>query len=129
MEHIIFENDITIMYVAASSFPDGVLAAHQQLHSLFPFSTARRYFGISRPENGQIEYKAAAQVIESGEAEKYQLATMILKKGNYIAITIHDFMKDIPAIQKTFDVLISQPNLDQDGYCVEEYTNQSDMLV
>jgi hypothetical protein len=37
METIKLENDITVMYVTAASFPDGVLAAHQKLHSLIPF--------------------------------------------------------------------------------------------
>jgi len=129
METITFDKDITVMYVTASSFPDGVLEAHQKLHALIPFTTDRRYFGVSRPENGgQIIYKAAAVELEPGEGGKLNLETLILKKGKYISLIIHDFMKDIPAIQKTFNLLISQSNIDPQGYCVEEYINQNDML-
>lgn len=116
------------MYINASSFPNGVLAAHQKLHSLIPFSTDRKYFGVSRPENGAIVYKAAAEEKEPGEAEKLNLETLILKKGRYIGLTIHDYMKDIPAIEKTFNLLTSQPDIDPQGYCVEEYISQNDML-
>ncbi|GAA4088356.1 transcriptional regulator [Mucilaginibacter panaciglaebae] len=128
MENIKFDQDITVMYIAASSFPNGVLAAHQKLHALFTYSANRRYFGISRLENGEIQYKAAAEELERGEAEKLGLPTLILKKGDYHAITIHDYMKDIPSIQKTFDTLIAQPDIDPEGYCVEEYITQNEML-
>jgi len=37
-------------------------------------------------------------------------------------------MKDIPAIQKAFNLLIAQPGLDPEGYCVEQYINQKDMI-
>lgn len=129
METITFDKDIKVFYITATSFPDGALAAHQKLHALIPFTTDRRYFGVSRPENGmQIIYKAAAEELEPGEGEKLKLETLILKKGKYISLIIHDFIKDIPAIQKTFNLLISQPDIDPQGYCVEEYIDQKDML-
>ncbi|MES2377906.1 MAG: transcriptional regulator [Bacteroidota bacterium] len=128
METLTFEKDIKVMYVTARSFPDGVMAAHQKLHALIPFSADRKYFGVSRPENGAIAYKAAAEEKEAGEAEKLNLETLILKKGRYISLTIHDYMKDIPAIEKAFNQLTSQPDIDPQGYCVEEYINQNDML-
>lgn len=128
METIKFDQDITVMYVDAISFPDGALAAHQKLHSYFPFTTQRKYFGLSRPENGSILYKAAAEVMEPGEAEKYKLPTIVLKKGNYYSITLYDYIKDIPSIQRTFSQLISLPDIDPEGYCVEQYIGQSDML-
>ena len=128
METIKFDQDIKVMYADAASFPNGVLAAHQKLHTLFPFSTKRRYFGLSRPENGKIEYKAAAEVLESGEAEKHNLPTMIIKKGDYHATTINDFKDDVPAIQQAFNNLLAQPDIDPEGYCVEEYTTMDDMV-
>ena len=54
METTIVDKDIKVFYKTAKSFPDGVLSAHQTLHALIPFTTDRRYFGISRPENGAI---------------------------------------------------------------------------
>nr|WP_294794672.1 transcriptional regulator [uncultured Mucilaginibacter sp.] len=128
METTRLENDITGMYVTAESFPAGVLAAHQKLHSLIPFSTERKYFGISRPEGGGgIVYKAAAEVLESGEAEKLNLQTIIIKKGNYISVTLHDYMKDLPAIGNTFQQMIARPDIDSEGYCVEWYLSDKDV--
>ncbi|MGY3213511.1 transcriptional regulator [Mucilaginibacter sp. HD30] len=128
METIKLDNDITVMYVNATSFPDGVLAAHQKLHSLIPFSTERKYFGLSRPEGGDlIVYKAAAEVLESGEAEKLNLQTIIIKKGNYISATLHDYMKDLPAIGNTFQQMIVRSDIDPQGYCVEWYLSDKDV--
>jgi hypothetical protein len=128
METTTLDQDIKIFYMTAKSFPEGVLEAHQKLHALIPYSTERRYFGLSRPENGTILYKAAAEEMQPGEAEKLKCDTLTIKKGSYISITIPDFMNDIPAIQRTFNQLLSQPGLDPQGYCVEEYINEKDMI-
>jgi hypothetical protein len=127
MEAITIDKDIKVFYVTAISFPDGIMEAHQKLHSLVPFSTNRRYFGISRPEKGVIVYKAAAEEINPGEAKKFNLDELVLKKGKYISATINDYMKDIPAIDKTFKKLLSNPDIDPQGYCVEWYLSQKDV--
>ena len=127
METIAIDKDIKLIYEQAASFPEGVKAAHDKIHSLFPFTTERKYLGLSRPENGVIIYRAAVEEIAPGEAEKFDLPTMTLKKGNYISITIHDFMQDIPAIGKTFQELLAHPGIDPQGYCVEWYFNMDDV--
>lgn len=129
METLTFGNDITVFYITATSFPAGVKAAHEKLHSLIPFSTTRKYFGLSRPESndGTIIYRAAAEELEAGEAKKLNLDTMVLKKGRYTVITIHDYMKDIPAIGNAFQQLIALPGIDPQGYCVEWYVNNKEV--
>ncbi len=127
METIVFNKDIKVLYVQATSFPDGILAAHQQLHSIIPYSTERKYYGISRPENGVINYKAGAGELDPGEAEQFKLDTLILKKGNYACVTINDYMKDLQAIGRAFDQLTELPNIDPQGYCVEWYISDKDV--
>jgi hypothetical protein len=127
MEEIMLDQDIQVFAVAASSFPGGVMEAHTRLHSIVPFSTARKYYGLSRPENGQIIYKAAAEILEGDEAGKTSLESMVIKRGNYIGITIEDFMKDIQSIGKAFNDILSHPGIDPDGYCVEWYLKGKDV--
>lgn len=129
MESTTIDKDITVFYINASSFPAGIEEAHKQLHSLVPFSKDRRYFGLSRPENGDIVYKAAAEEIREGEAEKFKLDTLVLKKGTYVAETIHDFMKNIPAIGSTFQQMLQRDDIDPQGYCVEWYFNEKDVKL
>ncbi len=120
-------NDIKVFYIAAKSFPDGIMDAHQRLHTLVPFSMGRKYFGISRPENGVIVYKAAAEELHEGEAEELNCNTMIIENGNYISILVTDYLKDIPLIDAAFKELLKQPELDPNGYCVEWYFNEKDV--
>ncbi|MEO6720850.1 MAG: hypothetical protein ABIN67_10795 [Ferruginibacter sp.] len=127
METLTLENDITIFYITASSFPAGIMEAHQKLHTLVPFSTTRKYYGISRPENGVIVYKAAAEELHAGEAAEFNCDSLVLKKGKYICTAIHDYMKDVESIRNTFKEMLEHPNLDPEGYCVEWYLSKEDV--
>ena len=127
MEIISVDKDIKVLYVTATSFPDGIKEAHEKLHSLILFSADRKYYGISRPENGSIKYKAAAEELKEGEAETLHLDTLILKKGDYISLTVNDFIKDTASIERTFRQLLQYPGLDPQGYCVEWYLNDKDV--
>ena len=113
--------------IQATSFPDGILAAHQKLHTVIPYSTERKYLGISRPENGAIIYKAGAEELNPDEAEQFKLDILILKKGNYAYIDIHNYMNDLQGIGQAFNQLTELPNIDPQGYCVEWYLNDKDV--
>ncbi len=127
MEEVILKNNIKIMYVTANSFPAGIQEAMERLHRLVPYSEKRNYYGISRPEVGrEIVYRAAAEVLEDGEAERHGCAELMLKKGNYLGLKVTGFRKDPSVIEKAFEVLLKQPNLDPNGYCVEWYANGKD---
>jgi hypothetical protein len=127
MEGITLNHDIRVLYVTATSFPDGIMDAYKRLHALFSSPETRKYFGLSRPENGVIVYKAAAEELYPGEAHKLNGNELIIKSGKYIASTIRNYMKDVQEIGRTFQVLLSHPGLDPDGYCVEWYFNNTDV--
>lgn len=127
METIHFDNDIKVIYVQALSFPDGIMTAHQKLHGVIPFFIERRYYGISRPEEGVINYKAGAEELTPGEAEKFGLDSLTLPKGEYACISIADYMKNLQAIGQAFDELTQLPNIDPQGYCIEWYISDKDV--
>jgi hypothetical protein len=127
METISLENDIRVFYVAASSFPAGIMEAFQKLHALAPRTEDRRFFGLSRSENGTVAYKAAAEETFEGEGQKLNCPTIVLKKGKYISETIHDFMNDGESIGNTFQKMIARPDIDSEGYCVELYLSDNDV--
>ena len=124
---MIFNQDIKVRYVTATSFPGGVMEAHKKLHQLVPSCPDKKYFGLSRPENGAIIYRAAAEDPGFVETAGLEDDIIVLKKGRYVSITINDFMKDIPGIEKAFKELLSHPGLDPNGYCVEWYINDTDV--
>lgn len=126
MKTIVFDNDITILYTEATSFPDGVMEAYKKLHDYVPFSPNRKFLSVSRPEGGSIVYRAGAEVIFDNEAVKFDLATMTIPKGNYLTITLNNFIEDIPAMKTAFETLMKQPGIDPDSWCVEWYFNDTD---
>lgn len=119
--------EIKVYCSIAESFPDGILAAHQKLHDKISFSKERRYFGISRPENGVIVYKAAAEVLKEDINDKMDYEFFDIEKGKYVCITIVNYRDDIESIGKAFTELISYPGIDPNGYCIEWYINDNDV--
>jgi hypothetical protein len=127
MDKTLIRNDIRVFFVTAKSFPQGIMAAFDELRSIVPGSEVRTYYGISRPEKGIITYKAAVEELYPGEAENLGTETMVIKKGEYVSSTLMQFMKNVEEIGCTFQKLLSEPELDPDGYCIEWYFNETDV--
>ena len=128
MDNVIVENDIHVLCVRASSFPDGVMQAYKTLHELLSGSGKRRYFGISQSNGkGEIIYKAAAEELNPGEATAMKCEQATIRKGKYLSKTIPDFMSDLPSIGKTFQEMLAEPEIDPQGYCLEWYLNETDV--
>lgn len=105
-----------------------MLEAHQKLHSFVPFTNDRKYFGISRPENGNIVYKAATEETFPNEAEKYGCQTVVIKKGKYISTLVKNFRENPHKIKVAFENLIKHNDLDPEGYCVEWYLDNENAV-
>ena len=127
MNDYTIDREIKVMYVTAGSFPDGVLEAHQQLHSKIPFSQERKYFGISFPEDGVIIYKAAAEEMYTGEAAEKGFETYTIRTGKYACMVVSNYMNNTAAIGEAFQNLLKHPQLDPEGYCLEWYISQQDV--
>jgi hypothetical protein len=126
METTHLTENITVACVRAVSFPEGVLAAHQQVHNRYSFDGSRRFFGISWAVKGQIQYLAGAELLPGEEAgEGFEILT--LRSGAYRLIVIPDFRKDIPAIGNAFQQMLGEPGYDPEGACVEWYPNMTDV--
>lgn len=122
------EKDIPLICLRAKSFPEGVLEVHQQLHARFPFDGKRKFYGVSYPITpGKIEYMAAVEELDGDSENSGDLEKFIIKKGTYLGTDIKDFRKDIPAIGKTFQQLIVNPEIDPQGACIEWYPNMTDV--
>jgi len=129
MEPYHLNQDIRLCCVAAKSFPDGVMAAFQQLMNIFPDQQGqRRLFGVSWPDGkGSMVYKAAVEEKFQGEAEKLGMEPYLLKSGEYLSTTVHNFMNDIPSIGKAFSQLVDAPGVHPNTVGVEEYISTTDV--
>ena len=127
MESYVIDKDIRLCCKTASTFPEGVLAAHQSLHTTFEFDGKRRFFGLSRPDKGSIIYKAAVEIFDDENPEDFEAQPGLIKMGEYTSLIIKDFRKDVPAIGKAFQLLLTNPAIDPEGYCVELYIGMDDV--
>ena len=122
------QQPVTLLYVQAGSFPQGIMAAFQKLESLKPDMSHRKFYGISFMHNGQIIYRAAAEEAYSGEGAQLGVETFEAKAGLYVSERVNDFMSDPQSIQHTFDRLLADPRIDEQGYCLEEYIGGKDVV-
>ena len=96
MEQILIEDDIPVYRVKASSFPAGIKAAHEKIHTLFPPDKARKYYGISQGAGGgQIVYWAAVSKLPGEPGQKDAAESFVIRKGKYISIYIKYFLNNI----------------------------------
>ena len=127
MEKYIFEEDLKIYTLTAKSFPEDIGEVHHRLYKIFPPNPPRKYFGISRPENGIIIYKVGSEVFYNEEIDLKLVEPFIIQKGNYISILIKDFRNNLSQIDTAFKHLTSLKNIDPNGYCIEYYFNSNDV--
>lgn len=129
MEKYSFDRDIRVICVTARSFPDGIKEAHQRLHAMLPATKGRNFFGISYPESpGVIIYRAAVEESYPGEGQKMGAEIFTIKKGDYVSKTLKDWHKNEAIVSQTFRELLSDPRIDENGYCLEVYPNDDDMI-
>jgi len=127
MDSYTFQHDVKTVCVSATSFPDGIAAAHTQLYAMIPRNERRRFFGVSWPDtDGNIIYKAAAEVMpEDVFAEHFE--TFTIKNGPYNSFYITDYRKHTESIKNAFDLLLKEHEVDPEGYCLEWYINDNDV--
>jgi len=126
MKPYFLNEDINVLCVTASSFPDGITAAFDKLNALINSPGPRKIFGISYGDGDKnITYKAAAEEKSADEAARLGCERFTIKKGEYISEYIEDFMKNIPAIGQAFQQMIRDKRIDSNGYCVEMYLNNN----
>lgn len=128
MEKYYIDRDISVFYVSATTFPQGVGAAFQKLLSMLPHPNTRLLYAISFPnEKGQIVYRAAVEAAFPGEGEQNGCETFVIKKGEYWSALLLDWRKDESIVGRTFQQLLQHPQLDKQGYCLEIYPNEKDI--
>jgi hypothetical protein len=127
MEIRYLKNDIDVICVKASSFPQGVMEAHEKLAAKASNPMERQRYGISHPSGNEIVYKAAATERYAGEAEKLKCERFTIRHGLFLAEYVQDWQKKMDRIQGVFETLLADPRIDPKGYCLEEYIGDHDL--
>jgi hypothetical protein len=128
MEKFAIETDLQVICVEATTFPTGVMKAHVILHAKFADADKRKFFGISHGRiGGSIIYKAAAEELFDGEAAQLNCETFLIRKGAYISQFVAGFRDDPQSVGNAFQLLLTHPQIDPNGYCLEMYSGETDV--
>lgn len=128
MENYIIEKDLPVWFVKAASFPAGMAPAFEKVHQLVPKGQSRATYGISRPEGdiNSIGYKAAVTKFDNETVAG--LEETIIPAGNYKSIRLENYNEDISMIGKAVEELVKIPALDPNGFCLEIYVSEKEVI-
>lgn len=130
MEQHTINNNIEVVYLKVPQFPNDVPSTYEKLNALLAENLNRRFFGISHPDKtGEIQYKAAAEVLPSDNFVNSELQKFTILKGTFVAKYIVNHFEDSNCIGNAFQDLLKHPQLDHNGYCLEVYKNYTDLDV
>ena len=113
METIRIDEDITVFYVTATSFPEGIPDATKKLQ---PVSSLIRKNGEYSDSPGLKTTGKSFTGLPQKKWKKTKLPklkceTLLIKKGNYVFLVVDDFRKDVTGIDRAFKQLLLAPDL------------------
>ena len=127
METYTLKQDVRVFCVEAESFPKGIKAAFDKLNGVTDMQD-RNIFGISKPYNGSIRYRAAAKEKFEGEGTQLGYPTFTIEAGNYLGETLNNWQQNEMLIMSIFNRLIADKRLDGSAHCIEWYKSDTELL-
>jgi predicted transcriptional regulator YdeE len=129
MEKINLDQDIKVFGVQVKTFPLGIGDAFEALIKMIPGGFNRSYYGISYMDpKGAIIYHATVAETTEGEAEKYNCDRYIIESGEYLSVTVNQWLDKTDCIKDVFHAIMKDGSVDNTKPAVEWYKNDDVML-
>jgi hypothetical protein len=129
MEEYIFREEIKVFGTRVKTFPAGISEAFESLIKMTGDPAgARNYYGISEFKEGMMYYHAVAEEKIKGEAKKYNCEELKIESGEYLAIPMHDWRKNLNCIKDLFSELLRDARVDKTKPAIEWYKDDVEML-
>jgi predicted transcriptional regulator YdeE len=128
MEKIKIDNDLTVMGITVTDFPNGIGKTFDKLVKEIPGGFDRPYYGISRMTPNGFHYLAAALEKYDGEALKHNYERDKVEKGEYLVMPLENWRSKTDMIKDIFTKMMDDPNADTSKPCVEWYKDEKVML-
>ena len=128
MEKYTLPNDLKTFGIQVKTFPTGIKEAFDELVKTVPKGDLRPFYGISECTKDGIVYIAAALETFEGEGEKYGYQTYTIEKGEYLSVTVFDWLKKTDSIKNVFEEMFKDERSDRSKPCVEIYKNDDEMV-
>jgi predicted transcriptional regulator YdeE len=125
---IVKMDELDLMYIQATSFPEGVEEAWRKLESRLPTIKRRKFFGTSRLVGEKIEYRACVVPSDESEPSRLGLDTFTIPAGNYASKNLVDWTKQTQ-IKTIFEELSSKYTVDSSRPHIEIYRSQKELVL
>jgi len=129
METYDLKKDLKVFGKEVKTFPQAVKEAFSSLLNMIPDGFKRSYYGLSyMDDKGKMVYIATAEEKDEGEAEKYNCERYTVEKGEYLAVTLDDWLKKVDCIKDIFHEMMEDDRADITRPVVEWYKTETEML-
>jgi len=129
METYDLKKDLKVFGKEVKTFPQAVKEAFSSLLNMIPDGFKRSYYGLSyMDDKGKMVYIATAEEKDEGEAEKYNCERYTVEKGEYLAVTLDDWLKKVDCIKDIFHEMMEDDRADKTRPVVEWYKTETEML-
>ena len=124
METIQILQPIQLFIKEVKNFPEEKYATLKQLESHLKGGERSKKFGVATTGSKNKPFKYWAGIAFSKDhPEPAGLTSFEVPQGTYLMEKVNDFKSDKTAIFNTFHKLLSYPQAEQSGYCVEIYND------
>lgn len=121
-------HNIKVFGAPVTTFPEGIGAAFDAIIKKLPQGDQRSYYGISECTENGIVYIAAAEEKNETEPQRYGFSTYTVEKGDYLSITVNDWMSKTGSIKNVFEDIMKDGRADNTKPAVEIYKDDNEML-
>ncbi|QMU29023.1 DinB family protein [Adhaeribacter radiodurans] len=128
MEKYHLAQDVDVFGFAVETFPEGIGEAFDALQEKLPAGDNRSFYGISECTPAGIVYLATVCQKTKDEPQKYGYTPYVVEKGDYLAVTVCDWLTKTSSIKDIFTKMFTDARSDRSKPCVEIYLNDDEML-
>ena len=129
MEVHIMDSPVLVIIEKAEDFGKGIGEAFVRLaEKLENKGQKRDCYGIVLKEDDGMNYYAAYTELYDGEAIEKSLPTYTVTSGDYYAISIDEWNKNILHIGPTFDQILKSGKVDTSSPCIEFYKTEQELI-
>jgi hypothetical protein len=120
--------DLKVFGHLLKTFPLGIKEAFGSLMKMTD-GYKRSYYGLSQMDaNNKILYWYTAEEKHTGEAEKYSCEQYIIPKGNYLSVTLRNWLSQTDCIKDIFYEMMKDERANTAKQCIEWYKSDEEMV-
>jgi hypothetical protein len=126
MDTFMIEKDIPVFGFRVEKFPLEIKETFDRLVTIIG-GFEQPLYGISWMEGNEVIYYAMADDEIPGLAKHHAAEQRTIQKGNYLKVTVKDWLSKTDKLNAIFHEMMSDPRADLSSACVEIYKNDEEM--